>query len=537
MSLRDRQIREVLDEDLKAYRQVYVRELKQARLFNESYTPPNRFERQVAFQIEKYFIEFQSYLDDVINSNQPGQIPISDGGAIINIYSELIAYIDSYQSRNALNQRDIATIEEKFDGLIPTLSQVVNIAQEQGWRDSGVLEELYSMVEDRVYLPLKVALDRLPSRKKMLVNRLGYSVAEDRQRAKQQEAFERNQAIARGADARDMRQDFKRGVLPPEYEQGDFVYVPPDMEEDEKGVPPSMKPAAATPKRRGGPKKHSYYKRFVDMIESLAEVNGKEDLIADRSVLESKKIGPLRNLLASVSGLKKGSPAYKELLNNIESEGPATPAEAIQDVAAVEQQEGFGAGKPRQPRPTAECLPAVMRRQKSPTENIVFEIKEGGATKKKLREKKRREKLLNHPAPIASSSSESDSSSESEGEYAVDAFAQQPTRHRYVGGSHRFAIRRDGGGLSGGFGMTEDEMGGLPKGMRKALVLRPVDKRPAPKHYGSVGTPEQDLSIEKRMYFLNQLDTHRVRDEDEEKDFNSIANLRKMMEKRLKKHK
>jgi hypothetical protein len=521
MSLRDRQIREVLDEDLKAYRQVYVRELKQARLFNESYTPPNRFERQVAFQIEKYFIEFQSYLDDIINSNQPGQIPISNGGAIINIYSELIAYIDSYQSRNPLNQRDIATIEEKFDGLIPTLSQVVNIAQEQGWRDSGVLEELYSMVEDRVYLPLKVALDRLPSRKKMLVNRLGYRVAEDRQRANQQEAFERNQAIARGADARDMRQDFKRGVLPPEYEQGDFVYVPPDMEEDEKGAPPSMKPAAATPKRRGGPKKNAYYKRFMDEIEAQAEANGTQDLIADRSVLEGKKIGPLRNLLASVSGLKKGSQEYKELLSRIEGEGPATPAEARQDEAAAEQQEGFG-------------LPAVMRRQKSPTENIVFEIKEGGATKKKLREKKRRQKLLNRPAPTASSS---DSSSESEGEYAVDAFAQQPTRNRYVGGSQRFAIRRDGGGLSGGFGMTEDEMGGLPQGLRKALVLRPVDRRPAPKHYGSVGTPEQDLSIEKRMYFLNQLDTHRVRDEDEDKDFNSISNLRKMMEKRLKKHK
>jgi hypothetical protein len=103
--------------------------------------------------------------------------------------------------------------------------------------------------------------------------------------------------------------------------------------------------------------------------------------------------------------------------------------------------------------------------------------------------------------------------------------------------SNRFTIRSDGRGLSGGFGETEGHMGGLPEGFNRALTLRPVDRRPAPKHYGSVGAPEQDLTIEKRMFFLNQLDSHKVRDEDDDREINSISNLRKMMEKRMKKHK
>ncbi len=467
MSLRDRQIRETLDENLKAYKEVYVRELKQARLFNESYAPPNRFERQIAFQIEKYFIEFQRTLDEIINSNQPEQQPIADGGAVIHIYSELVAYLDNYTSRNSLNQRDVATIEEKFDALLPALSQVVNISQAQAWRDNGVLEELYSLVEDRVYLPLKEALTKLPTRKQMLVNRQGFHIAEDRLRAKQEEAFSRNQAIARGAD---FRRAMREGS-PPEYFQGDFPYVPPEQEDDEEGVPVGFQAPAQTPtKRKSGAKTHTLYKKFRDEIQRQSILKNKMGVLGDLGEFgKIRQIGKLRNLLSEVSGFKKGSPEYKELIAKIEEETqPDQPAQYL--ALAEDQQKGLG-------------LPSAMRPQQHI--NLRITEKEGG--------------------------SHHDTS--------------------------RFAIRRDGRGLSGGFGETEGHMGGLPHGMRSALELRPVDRQPAPKHYGSVGTPEQDLTIEKRMFFLNQLESHKVRDEDDDKDFNSIANLRKMMEKRMKKHK
>jgi len=471
MSLRDRQIRETLDEDLRAYKEVYVRELKQARLFNESYTPPNRFERQVAFQIDKYFIEFQRTLDEIINSNQPDQKPINDGGAIIQIYSELVSYLDNYTSRNTLNQRDVATIEEKFDALLPSLSQVVNISQEQEWVDNGVLEELYSLVEDRVYLPLNEALARLPTRKRMLVNRQGFNIVEDRRRAKQEQALALNQAVARGAD---FRRAMREGEAPPEYFQGDFPYVPPDQEEDEEPVPVSFQPASQTPtRRRAGPKSSNFYKKFRDEIQAQSILKNNMGMLGDLGEFgKIRKIGTLRNLLSDVSGFKKGSPEYKALIEKIEAEPQqGYLAQPQQDLAlAEEQQQGLG-------------LPSAMR----PKQHIRFDI------------------------------------TEKEGKGHNDM--------------SRFAIRSDGRGLSGGFGETEGQMGGLPLGMRSALQLRQVDRQPAPKHYGSVGTPEQDLTIEKRMFFLNQLESHKVRDDDEEKDFNSIANLRKMMEKRLKKRK
>ena len=468
MSLRDHQIRETLDEDLKAYKEVYVRELKQARLFNESYTPPNRFERGVAFQIEKYFIELQRDIDEVLNSQQPDQQPYTNSANVIHTYSELIAYLDNYTSRNTLNQRDVATIEEKFDALLPSLSQLVNVSQEKEFSDNGVLEEMFDLIENRVYLPLKEAMTKLPIRRRMLVNRQGFTMAEDRLRAKQEEAFRRNQAIARGAD---FRRAMREGSAPPEYFQGDFPYVPPDQEDDEEAVPVGFQPPAQTPmKRKGGPKSHLFYRKFRDEIQIQAVLKNKMNVLGDLTQFNKLlKIGPLRNLLSEVSGFKKGSPEYKGLIAKIEGQPKPPKAQVQAEALAEQQQEGQG-------------LPSAMR----PKENIRLSVsdKQGGSSIKS-----------------------------------------------------RFAVRSDEKGLSGGFGETEGHMGGLPQGMEWALELRPVDRRPAPKHYGSVGTPEQDLTIEKRMYFLNQLDSHKVRDEDDDKEINSIANLRRMMEKRMKNRK
>ena len=483
MSLRDRQIREMLDENLKAYREVFVRELKQARLFNESYAPPSRFERGVAFQISKYFIAFQSAIDDIINSHQPdvGYEPIRDGSALVKIYSELVAYIDSYQRQQPLGQRDIAIIEEKFDALLPSLSQVTNLAQEEAWRDSGIIEEIYTLIEDRVYLPLKEALTRLPAHKKMLVQRQGFSVAEDRLRLKQQKAFEQNQAIARGAD---MRQQFREH--PPEYQQ--FPYVPADSDEEEEAAQAPLKArvkvpvSPAKPKGKTGPKGAAYYKRFRSVIEKEARRNGVEDQLGDRDEFErTKKIGTLRKLLAIASKSKQSSAEFKILLDEIETGRaaslPPPPAEAEAEAEAPfeapvpKDEVGFGAGTP-------QCGSWARKPQ-----HISFTI-----TEKEQRGK------------------------------------------GYSGG--RFSSR-----LVGGFGETEGQMGGLPLGMRKALTLRPSDRRPVKYSNGSLGQPEQDLSIEDRMQFLNQLESHKVRDEDDDRDFNSISNLRKMMEKRIKKHK
>ena len=114
-SLRERQIREVLDEDLRAYREVLNREVKQAKIMNETYAPPNRFEKRVAFTIDQYFLKLQRHADDIVNSLVNGDYKETGVKDLLYSYQELIAYLDTYASFNAINQRDKAIIENKFD--------------------------------------------------------------------------------------------------------------------------------------------------------------------------------------------------------------------------------------------------------------------------------------------------------------------------------------------------------------------------------------------------------------------------------------
>ena len=116
INLRDRQIREALDEDLNYYRQVLDREFKQARLMNETYAPPNQQEKQVAFQIDRYFTKFQQEADMITNGF--ANDVIEDPSALISAYQELIGYLEVYARYGTLNQRDISVIENKFDAIV-----------------------------------------------------------------------------------------------------------------------------------------------------------------------------------------------------------------------------------------------------------------------------------------------------------------------------------------------------------------------------------------------------------------------------------
>jgi hypothetical protein len=126
MSLRDREIAEVLDEDLKAYKEVYKRSFHQARLMNESYAPPNRFERAIGFQIDKYFSELLAAIDLALEAGQAGY-----ADQVLSLYSQLIDYIQRYTDRNTISQRDISIIEDKFDTLKPGLYHLSGLAEDE----------------------------------------------------------------------------------------------------------------------------------------------------------------------------------------------------------------------------------------------------------------------------------------------------------------------------------------------------------------------------------------------------------------------
>jgi hypothetical protein len=83
-----------------------------------------------------------------------------------------------------------------------------------------------------------------------------------------------------------------------------------------------------------------------------------------------------------------------------------------------------------------------------------------------------------------------------------------------------------------GKGTPEGILGGLPGGMRNALALRPIDRRPL-----NLDNPmpdnEEDLSLPRRMQFLTTTEHYRLYDDDEPQ-INSQSQYKKM-KKRLAK--
>jgi hypothetical protein len=154
-SLRNRQIQEILDEDLRAYREVLKREIKQAKIMNETYAPPNRFEKQVAFQIDQYFLKLQRHADDIVNNLVNGNYKEQGVKDLLYSYQELIAYLDAYTARSPINQRDKAIIENKFDAIANQVEQISSFANSIGWRSKFLLAELSDILDYKTYLPIE----------------------------------------------------------------------------------------------------------------------------------------------------------------------------------------------------------------------------------------------------------------------------------------------------------------------------------------------------------------------------------------------
>jgi hypothetical protein len=154
-SLRNRQIQEILDEDLRAYREVLKREIKQAKIMNETYAPPNRFEKQVAFQIDQYFLKLQRHADDIVNNLVNGNYKEQGVKDLLYSYQELIAYLDAYTARSPINQRDKAIIENKFDAIANQVEQISSFADNIGWRSKFLLAELSDILDFKTYLPIE----------------------------------------------------------------------------------------------------------------------------------------------------------------------------------------------------------------------------------------------------------------------------------------------------------------------------------------------------------------------------------------------
>jgi hypothetical protein len=437
MSMRDAQIREILDEDLRAYKEVYKREFHQARLLNESYAPPNRFERGVGFQIDKYFSELQQAIDVVLETQDNADAPL-----VLSIYSQLVDYIDRFTARNTISQRDISVIEDKFDKIEPSMYSLAALAEARRFRLSNELDAVQQMIEDRTYLPIKFEMEQVKANPQMLINRNEYRL----------EKREREFAPARA--------DFgprPRAVSP------------------KRAASPT--PAPASPR-----KSRITLPEIFKLKELMKELAQSEGVQLPPNFNQIKKQSELKQIYFDILQIDRKDKAYVSVADKQFKKLVSDASAAVQEKQASRQ------------------TPALAAADAPPEYNVFDE-----------------------PAPEPQVGF---------GENIILSIGEKPRRK---GRKHR---QRFGAAMFGGIGGdTEGEMGGLPAGFARGLEIRPHDRKPLTRYAADIGLDgmDQDLELKDRMYFLNQLDSHAVPTEDNDFKLNSIQNLRKERDVRVKK--
>jgi hypothetical protein len=332
MSMRDAQIREILDEDLKAYKEVFKREFHQARLLNESYAPPNRFERAVGFAIDKYFSELQQAIDVALETQDSADAPL-----VLSLYSQLIDYINRFTARNTISQRDISVIEDKFDKIEPSMYRLAALAQARGFRMFKQLDAVQQMIEDRTYLPIKFEMEQVKASPQMLVNRNDFRLGER-----------------------------QREVEPPRADFGPpprAVSPEPVRGRTPKRAAPAARSASVTPRKSRITLPEIF--QLKNLIRDLATSEGFE---LPPNFNEIKKQSELKQIYFDIYKVDRKDKAYvsvadkqfKQLVRDVSQSAQATrearqapaPADAdappeynIFDEPAPEPQEGFGEGE------------------------------------------------------------------------------------------------------------------------------------------------------------------------------------------------
>jgi len=442
MSLRDREIREILDEDRKYYRQVLEREFKQSRLMNETYAPPNLQEKQVAFQIDRYFLRLQEESDKLLNGLVAGTP--EDAQDLFSAYQELIIYLQTYAKYGTLGQRDLAVIENKFDAIAPQIEQIATASASRRLKDASLLQQLASILDNKHYVLLRGASVSIPE-----VSNL----QRERQRVERQ----------------------RERTLPPTYSDSDI---------EPKPLAQLFRQASA---RERTP--------FLEASPSVSESEGSYQRLPSGT-----------EAVQTESEAETGRPQWSSPLQ-FEGEGPQTLREAKEYLSTLSEPEykilknELGISTPR----STLSKKTILRIWRLRERNMMT-----------MDDAVQREAEADLPPVIPEDNEEMI-------EYGNEG-AEGPQPEMEGDG------RRRSHGMKIGAGEAEDMMFGRPAGVKKAMFLRPMDRRPV--HFKTADQrKEVGLSLEDRMSFLNQLESKPVKDE---LKINSIHTYKKAMSEKAK---
>ena len=522
MSLRDKQIREILDEDLRDYNEVLKREFKQVRLMNESYAPPNRLERKVAFDIDKYFIQLNTALDTLVSAySESGTIDSGDIQQLTSLYDTLISYLDKYSDKNQLNQRDLAALEDKFDTLTPKVEQLAIAADELRNPQAQLLNAFYNLLESRDYVPLRGNTSEVLGRRRMLVDRqedaenphfnpgsyTPQTSVDNRpyENIRKDEAVEYHLASAEANALPDREiadKEAQKAVLEDTLERLDTevtdAYNASQRDPEDEFLKRVLE--AKFSSIRSATQEYDRLQQEIQrlyVLKSLGdrgiqrrswsppERRGRERLTKDKlkNYFDVMSADELKDAVDNIPHIKQGVESQKNkksLLAKIKSNEAY-----MRDIYSM-REEGI--------YPT-ENLPTPRGRQASVSMTYYSPSVE------------REEEIFPDYPPI-----DLDVSTDAEGDGRTSFVKSK---------KGRFQMR--------GKGESEDKMFGLPVGFKKAMTLRPMDRKPIIHH----NTQDFDTTLEERMQFLNQLDSHKI--SEEEWKLNSIRNLSEMKEKKYKK--
>jgi hypothetical protein len=422
INLRDREINEILDEDLKFYKEVLRREFKSARLMSETYSPPNTQEKQVAFQINRYFVKLQQEADIITNGLVNDQI--EDTSALIAAYQELIGYLEVYAQYGTLGQRDLAVIENKFDAIAPQISQIATAATYLRWKQAPLLEQMDSLLDDRHYIKLRnVAAPAKPVEVPPIERR-------------KTEPFTPLAGVKRELE------------------------VAATPERSVKREPAAAAPATPAGAPKTKPELRAYMERMSQekLVQYVQQLNLYDKLKMKSGYISIPKMGVAEMRL----------------------------------VYALDTQ-------------TTPAAPAVVQENVYSEDNPMLVYGQ------------------DQPEPVSADPDTKDLVEK----YFAPGSTYRPEIQPQLEGDGR----RKTHGIMCGAGEAEDMMFGRPAGVKKALRLRPLDKK-----YVHYKTPdkvgEAGLTLEKRMLFLNQLDSKTVKDEME---INSTYTYKKAMSEKAKK--
>jgi hypothetical protein len=173
-ALRQKQIREILDEDLRVNRKVLDRTFKMVRTYDKnSIKEPSPLEELVSWNIDKQISNLQEAIQNVIDgaiNNTNMTIANEDISKISTAYNLLVSYIQNFAKSHKLNERDKGALDMKFNEVEPLLKQLRQILSnperfnvEVSAQNEGVISHIEQQIRDSNYKGLNlVDFKRIP---------------------------------------------------------------------------------------------------------------------------------------------------------------------------------------------------------------------------------------------------------------------------------------------------------------------------------------------------------------------------------------